>query len=359
MKLLVAGGGTGGHVFPAIAVAREWLKRGDGREVVIVGTGRGLEAKMAPAAGLPVETLRVGGLKGIGGARLARNLAILPLGMWDAFRILRRHRFSAALGMGGYASGPMILAAALSGVPSVVFEPNVQPGFTNRVLAKLARRVAVAHEETAARWAAKAVVTGCPVREQFFQAPESPCQPPFRVLVTGGSQGSRAINRAMTRALDRLAARKTEFQVVHQTGEADLAEVRLAYERHGIEAEVRPFLDDMPARFAAADLIVCRSGAITVAEICAAGRAALFIPFGAATDSHQMSNARAMERSGAGMVIAENELTGERLAGEILELIGNPAALGQMARQARQLGRPRATGEIVDLIVDLIGGARP
>ncbi|HVC00158.1 MAG TPA: undecaprenyldiphospho-muramoylpentapeptide beta-N-acetylglucosaminyltransferase [Candidatus Dormibacteraeota bacterium] len=356
MKLLVAGGGTGGHVFPALAVAREWRKRAKGREVVIVGTERGFEARLAPAAGLPLETLRVGGLKGIGGARLARHLALLPLGMWDALSILRRHRFCAALGLGGYASGPMILAAALAGVPSVVFEPNVQPGFTNRVLARLARRLAVAHEETAALWGPKAVVTGCPVRDEFFDVPETQSRSPLRVLVTGGSQGSQAINRAMTAALDRLAARKGEFSVVHQTGEKDLAEVRREYERHTVAAEVRAFLDDMPARFAAADLIVCRSGAITVAEVCAAGRAALFIPFGAATDSHQMSNAREMERAGAGRVIAESELTGERLAGEILSLIGNGAALREMARRARTLGRPRASAAIVDL---LEGVARP
>ena len=163
-----------------------------------------------PAAGLPFETLRVRGLKGIGGSRLVRNLAVLPLGLWDALGVLRRHRFAAALGVGGYASGPMMLAAILRGVPAVLFEPNVQPGFTNGVLGCLARRVAVAHEETAQRWKSKAVVTGCPVRAEFFEAPELACAPPLRVLVNGGSQGSRLIKRAMTGALDHLAARTNE-----------------------------------------------------------------------------------------------------------------------------------------------------
>ena len=350
MKLLVAGGGTGGHVFPAVAVAKEWLNRAEGREVVIVGTARGFEAKLVPAAGLPFETLRVRGLKGIGGSRLVRNLAVLPLGLWDAFSVLRRHRFAAALGVGGYASGPMMLAAILGGVPSVLFEPNVQPGFTNGVLGRLARRVAVAHDETARRWAKKSVLTGCPVRAEFFDAPERAFEPPLRVLITGGSQGSRVINRAMTGALDHLAARKDELSVVHQTGERDFSAVRQSYECRGFAADVRPFLDDMPARFAEADLIVCRSGAITVAEIAAAGRAAIFIPFGAATDSHQLRNAQAMERAEAGRVVVETELSPERLAAEILQFAGQPRLLGEMGKRARALGRPRATAAIVDLL---------
>lgn len=353
MKLLVAGGGTGGHVFPAIAVAREWLQREQGREVVIVGTERGMETKLAPAAGLPLETIRARGLKGIGGGRFARNLALLPLGMRDSFSILRRHRFHVALGLGGYASGPMMLAAALTGVPGVLFEPNVQPGFTNRVLGKLARRVAVAHEETAAHWKRKSAVTGCPVRAEFFQAPAWQYRAPLRVLITGGSQGSHVINQAMKAAMDFLSASGKRISVVHQTGERELAEVRDAYERQGIDADVRAFFDDMPARFAEADLIVCRSGAITVAEVCASGRAAIFIPFGAATDSHQMSNARAMERAGAGIVIGESELTGERLSAEILRLALDPPALDQMARRAHGLGRPGATEAIVDLLEEV------
>ena len=170
--LLIAGGGTGGHVFPALAVAKEWLRRGSGaageRQVVFVGTERGIEARLVPQAGLPLEFIRVAGLKGIGGTKFLRNAAMLPAGLWDSEKIVRRHRVSAALGVGGYASGPMILVAALHGIPTVVFEPNVEPGFTNRVLARLASRVAVAYAPTAARFGSKAVVTGCPVRQEFF-----------------------------------------------------------------------------------------------------------------------------------------------------------------------------------------------
>src|SRR5208282_751617 len=185
-----------------------WLRRGSEgeRRVVFVGTERGMEARLVPQAGLPLETIRVAGLKGIGGAKFVRNAAMLPAGLWDSARILRRHRFNAALGVGGYASGPMILLAVMNRIPSVVFEPNVEPGFTNRVLAGLATRIAVAHQETAARFGAKAVVTGCPIRKEFFAVPAKEHRAPFTLLITGGSRGALPINRAVVDSLDRLAA---------------------------------------------------------------------------------------------------------------------------------------------------------
>src|SRR6202030_1040376 len=286
MKLLIAGGGTGGHVFPALAIAREWMSRGKERDVVLVGTQRGIEMKLVPQAGLPLETLRVAGLKGKGGATLARNLMMLGPGVADAFSVLRKHKPVAAFGVGGYAAGPMMLATWLSGVPNVIFEPNAEPGFTNRVLAKISRRIATGYDISARAWGKKAIVTGCPVRPEFFSiAPRMP-QKPFRLLITGGSQGALAINRTVIDALDRLAARKNELSIVHQTGERDYNAVRTAYARREISAEVVPFLTNMAERFAWADVIICRAGAITAAEIAASGRAAIFIPFGRATDSH-------------------------------------------------------------------------
>jgi len=300
MKLLVAGGGTGGHVFPAIAIAQEWLSRGAGREVVMVGTERGLEMKLVPQAGLPLETLRVAGLKGKGGMTLVKNLAMLTLGVKDAFAVLAKHRPVAAFGVGGYAAGPMMLATWLQRIPNLIFEPNAEPGFTNKVLARLSRRIATGYEISARNWGEKAVVTGCPVRTDFFKIPHRAPQKPFRLLVTGGSQGALPINRAFVDAMDRLAARKGDLSIVHQTGERDYNAVRTAYARREINAEVVPFLTNMAERFAWADVIVCRAGAITAAEIAAAGRAAIFIPFGAATDSHQLRNAQEMSRAGAG-----------------------------------------------------------
>ncbi|HLZ50093.1 MAG TPA: glycosyltransferase, partial [Candidatus Acidoferrum sp.] len=208
MKLLIAGGGTGGHVFPALAIAQEWLGRGQEREVVLVGTERGIEMKLVPQAGLPLETLRVAGLKGKGGATFVKNVAMLVPAMLDARRVLRKHKPVAAFGVGGYAAGPMLLATWLGRVPNIIFEPNAEPGLTNRLVARISRRIATGYEISARVWGKKATVTGCPVRSEFFSiAPRRP-EKPFRLLVTGGSQGALPINRTFVDAMDTLAARK-------------------------------------------------------------------------------------------------------------------------------------------------------
>jgi len=350
MKLLIAGGGTGGHVFPAIAIAQEWLSRGNEREVVLVGTERGIEMKLVPQAGLPLETLRVAGLKGKGGMTLIKNLAMLFPALLDARRVLRKHTPVAAFGVGGYAAGPMMLATWLARVPNIIFEPNAEPGFTNKILAGISTRIATGYEVSARAWGAKAIVTGCPVRTEFFAiAPRQP-EKPFRLLITGGSQGALPINRTFVDAMDRLAARKNDLSIVHQTGERDYNAVRTAYARREILAEVVPFLANMAERFAWADVIVCRAGAITAAEIAAAGRAAIFIPFGRATDSHQLRNAQEMSRVGAGRLITESELTADRLANEIFSLFDQPGEIEKLSANARTLARPRAAQDIVDLI---------
>src|SRR5882724_4294113 len=353
MKLLIAGGGTGGHVFPAIAIAREWLSRGAEREVVLVGTQRGLEMKLVPQAGLPLETLRAAGLKGKGGLTLIKNFATLFPGMADAFSIARKHKPVAAFGVGGYAAGPMLLATWLRGIPNVIFEPNAEPGFTNKVLARLSRKIATGYSITSQKFGAKAVLTGNPVRSEFFAiAPRKP-EKPFRILITGGSQGALPINRTVVDAMDHLAARKSELSVVHQTGERDYNAVRTAYARREFVAEVVPFLSNMADRFAWADLIVCRAGAITAAEIAAAGRAAIFIPFGAATDSHQLRNAQAMASAGAGRVIPEPELNADRLCSEIFSLLDQPREMEKMMTAARSLATPNAARDIVNLIEEV------
>jgi len=356
MKLLIAGGGTGGHVFPALAIAREWMSRGKDREVVLVGTQRGIEMKLVPQAGLPLETLRVAGLKGKGGATLLKNLAMLGPGVADAFGVLRKHKPVAAFGVGGYAAGPMMLATWLRGIPNVIFEPNAEPGFTNRVLAKISKRIATGYDISARAWGKKAVVTGCPVRTEFFSIPQRAPQKPFRLLITGGSQGALVINRAVVDAMDRLAARKGELDIVHQTGERDYNAVRTAYARREFPAEVVPFLSNMAERFAWADVIACRAGAITAAEIAASGRAAIFIPFGHATDSHQLRNAQEMSRAGAGRVIPEQELTPERLCSEIFSLLDQPGEIERQSCAAKGLARPNAARDIVNMIEEVVGG---
>jgi UDP-N-acetylglucosamine--N-acetylmuramyl-(pentapeptide) pyrophosphoryl-undecaprenol N-acetylglucosamine transferase len=355
VKLLIAGGGTGGHVFPALAIAREWLSRGSEREVVLVGTTRGIEMKLVPQAGLPLETLRVGGLKGKGAGTLLKNLLKLAPAMLDASRVLRKHKPVAAFGVGGYAAGPMLLATWLRGIPNVIFEPNAEPGFTNKTLARISARIATGYEVSARAWGAKAVVTGCPVRSEFLAiAPQTP-HVPLHLLITGGSQGALPVNRAFVDAMKALAARKNELSIVHQTGERDYDAVRTAYARHEILAEVVPFLGNMSERFAWADIIVCRAGAITAAEVAAAGRAAIFIPFGRATDSHQLRNAQEMAKQGAGRVITESELTGERLSREIFSLLDRPQEIERIAAAARTLSWPNATRDIVNLIEQAAG----
>jgi UDP-N-acetylglucosamine--N-acetylmuramyl-(pentapeptide) pyrophosphoryl-undecaprenol N-acetylglucosamine transferase len=359
VKLLIAGGGTGGHVFPAMAIAREWLSRGSDREVVLVGTTRGIEMKLVPQAGLPLETLRVAGLKGKGGSTLLKNLFKLAPAMLDAARVCKKHKPIAAFGVGGYAAGPMLLTTWMRGIPNVIFEPNAEPGFTNKSLARISTRIATGYEISARTWGAKAVVTGCPVRPEFLTiAPRVP-QKPLGVLITGGSQGALPVNRAFVDAMNFLATRKNEMSIVHQTGERDYDAVRTAYARHEILAEVVPFLGNMPERFAWADIIVCRAGAITAAEVAAAGRAAIFIPFGRATDSHQLRNAQEMARQGAGRVITEQELTGERLSKEIFALLDSPEQIERMSLAARKLSWPNATRDIVNLIEEAAGIAPP
>jgi len=355
VKLLIAGGGTGGHVIPAIAIAKEWLSRGAEREVVLVGTERGIEMKLVPQAGLLLETLRVAGLKGKGGATLLKNLSMLGPAMIDAKRVLRKHKPIAAFGVGGYAAGPMMLATWLSRIPNIIFEPNAEPGLTNRLLARISTRIATGYEISARAWGKKAVVTGCPVRAEFFSiAPRLP-EKPFRLLITGGSQGALPINRAFVDAMDLLAARKDELSIVHQTGERDYNAVRTAYARREISAEVVPFLSNMAERFAWADVIVCRAGAITAAEMAAAGRAAIFIPFGRATDSHQLRNAQEMQNAGAGRLITEAQLSPQKLTGEIFSLLEQPRLIEDMSKAARNMARPHAVREIVDLIEEAAG----
>jgi UDP-N-acetylglucosamine--N-acetylmuramyl-(pentapeptide) pyrophosphoryl-undecaprenol N-acetylglucosamine transferase len=309
-----------------------------------------------PQARLPLETLRAAGLKGKGGFTLVKNTATLLPGLADAFSIVSKHKPVAAFGVGGYAAGPMLLATWLRGIPNVIFEPNAEPGFTNKILARMSRKIATGYSITAERFGKKAVLTGNPVRSEFFQIALRKPEKPFRILVTGGSQGALPINRAVVDAMDRLAARKSDLSIVHQTGERDYDAVHTAYARREFaSAEVVPFLSNMAERFGWADLIVCRAGAITAAEIAAAGRAAIFIPFGHATDSHQLRNAQEMVKANAARLIVENELTAGRLANEIFSLLDAPQQIEQLAANARNLGKPNAARDIVDLVEQTAG----
>jgi len=345
----IAAGGTGGHLFPGLAVADELSARHPGAQVVFVGTPRGLESRLVPAAGYRLELLPILPLNAVGFARMLRGLLALPRAFLRGLGLLRRLRPEAVLGVGGYAGGPIVLLASFLGVRTVILEPNARPGFTNRVLRPFVRRAACAYEETRPAFRGKGVVTGNPVRKDFFGPARKEHRSPLTLLAFGGSQGSRALNRALVEALPQLPG-EDRLRIVHQTGEAQRAEVATAYAAAAREAEVLPFLDDMPLRFAAADLVLARSGATTCAELCAAAKAAVLVPFALAADDHQLRNARALEAAGAARVIEEKDLTGATLARVLRELIDEPGRLSPMAEAAGRLARPDAAARVADLL---------
>jgi UDP-N-acetylglucosamine--N-acetylmuramyl-(pentapeptide) pyrophosphoryl-undecaprenol N-acetylglucosamine transferase len=356
-RILMVAGGTGGHIFPALAVAEELRQRGQNSgaayRIEFLGTHRPLEAKLIPAAGFPLRAVDAAGLKGIRGIQRLRNLWVLPRTALVTAGILRAFRPQVVVGVGGYLAGPVMLEAALVGIPTVLIEPNARPGFTNRLLAPVVRIAALGFSETAPVYGKKARVTGLPVRRAFFDIPPRSASPRFTVLVVGGSQGSQAINRALMKALPLLAQEPGEMRIIHQTGEHDYNEVLKAYQERSLVAEVHAFIDDMPGTLAQADLVISRAGATAVAELAAAGRAALLVPFPGAADQHQLENAHAMEKAGAARVIVQSDLTPERLAKEIRELMASPAALDRMETSARGLARPDAAARIADLIENL------
>jgi UDP-N-acetylglucosamine--N-acetylmuramyl-(pentapeptide) pyrophosphoryl-undecaprenol N-acetylglucosamine transferase len=351
--ILIAGGGTGGHVFPALAVARELTAAG--ARVEFVGTSRGFEARLVPGAGYRLHTLPVRGLVGKSPRELVRGLALLPVGFARALRLLGRIRPDAALGVGGYASFPALVAAWLRRVPFALHEQNAVPGLANRLLARLARVVAVSFQSSAGPLGGKVVVTGNPVREGFFAAPPVAPHDPARLLVFGGSQGSRVLNRAMADALPHLAG--SRLRIVHQTGERDLDWVREAYARSPFpEARVLPFLDDMAEALAAADLALARAGATTAAELAAAGRGAVLVPFARAAGGHQETNARALAGIGAAEIILEGEIRGDLLAARLRALLASPGRLVEMGARARSLARPAAARDLARIVLDLARG---
>jgi UDP-N-acetylglucosamine--N-acetylmuramyl-(pentapeptide) pyrophosphoryl-undecaprenol N-acetylglucosamine transferase len=347
--ILIAAGGTGGHLFPGIAVADELKARDPQTRVVFVGTPRGLEGRLVPQAGYELEMLPILPLNGVGLVRMLQGVAALPLAMLKAVQLVRRHKPAAVLGVGGYAGGPTVLAAAMLGIPTVVLEPNAKPGFTNRVLKPFVRHAACSYEEARREFGTKGVVTGNPVRGGFAKLAPKWHVPPLTLLAFGGSQGARIINKTLAAALPLLPGRD-QVRIVHQTGPASLDEAAAAYKAAGREAEVLAFLDDMQARFAQADLVLCRSGATTAAELTAAGKASVLVPFALAADDHQRSNARALEAAGAARMIEEKDLTPERLAAVLTELLGDTARLTAMEEAARKLARPDAAARVADLL---------
>lgn len=357
MRVLIAGGGTGGHLFPGIALAEEVTTRHHKNEVTFVGTERGLEARVVPAAGFRLELINARGLKGMGLGRLLRGLLALPVAFFQSWSILRHYRPDVVVGVGGYASGPVVLAAWLQRIPTAIQEQNALPGLTNKVLGKVARVVFIAFDEARRFFPVRKVqLTGNPIRRKLMDnyLRSRVRHEGFTLLIFGGSQGAKGINDRMIAALEQLEDLKGELRILHQTGKRDVETVRQAYRAKGFNAEVVDFIDDMSAAYGNADLVVCRAGATTLAELTVCKKASLLIPFPHAADNHQEVNARAMVQSGAAVMLRESELTGERLAQEIRTLHADPAKLRKMEKAAALLGRPEAAKEMADVCVQLM-----
>jgi UDP-N-acetylglucosamine--N-acetylmuramyl-(pentapeptide) pyrophosphoryl-undecaprenol N-acetylglucosamine transferase len=355
IRVVIAGGGTGGHLYPGIAVARELRRRRAGTDVTFAGTAKGIEARVIPREGFQLDLLRSAGLKGMSPAALVRGVALLPLSGLDAWRILSRRQPNVVIGVGGYSSGPVVLAAAMRGIPTLLLEQNAVPGLTNRLLARFVSAAAVTFEATSRYFGRRGFVTGNPVRSEFFEpAPAAPAGGPPRILIFGGSQGAHAINMAMVEAAPRLAAQPGGVAITHQTGERDLERVRDGYRRAGIEARVEPFLFAMDREMKQADLVVSRAGATTLAELTAAGLPALLVPLPTAADDHQRKNADVLVAGGAADLIEQKDLTGERLAERITRLVTDRARMRAMSDAARRFARPDAARAIVDRALELV-----
>lgn len=354
LRVLIAGGGTGGHIIPALAVARALVER-HGAEILFVGTPRGLESKLVPAAGFPLHLVKVGQLNNVSLLTRLRTMAALPLSLFDCYKLVCSFKPDAVFGVGGYASGPAMAAALLMCRPTMAFEPNAMPGMVNRMIGKYVQAAAV-NFEAASKWFCNATITGIPVRGEFFDlTPPLTLEP--HLLVFGGSQGARILNETMPRILAELLDAVPGLTVLHQAGARHAEATQAAFAATGADPsrwQVLPFLDDMPARFGLAHLVLARGGASTVAELAAAGKPSVLIPFAAAADDHQKRNAEEMVRARASVMIEESELADPvKLLDALVVLLRSREMLHAMAKAARTQAHTTAAADIADLLVGL------
>ena len=353
LRVLIAGGGTGGHIIPALAVARE-LEERHRAATLFVGTARGMEIRLVPEAGFRLRLIDVGPLKSVSLLTRMKTMMRLPRSISECKRLMREFQPNVVFGVGGYASGPAMAAALKLKIPTLAFEPNAMPGLANRLVGKKVQAAAV-NFPSAAKWFAHSEVTGIPVRPAFFML-EPPAGPPH-LLVFGGSQGARIFNTKLPAVIATLLKAVPGLTVLHQSGMRHLTVTEEAYSASGADParwEVRPFLDDMPVQFGRAHLVLARSGASTVAELAAAGKPALLVPFAAATDAHQKRNAEAMVQAGAAVMLEERELENpDSLVNSLTGLLGNPEQLTQMASAARRQAHPEAAERIAGMLAAL------
>jgi UDP-N-acetylglucosamine--N-acetylmuramyl-(pentapeptide) pyrophosphoryl-undecaprenol N-acetylglucosamine transferase len=359
LRVLIAGGGTGGHIFPALAVARELVAR-HGAEILFVGTERGLETRLVPQAGFPLHLIRVGPLNNVSFATRLRTLADIPASLFACRRLIREYKPGVVLGIGGYASGPGVAAALFSGTPTMLFEPNAMPGLANRLVGKRVQAAAV-NFPAATRWFRNAEVTGIPVRPGFFGLEAPPADAPPHLLVFGGSQGARLFNQTMPKIVAALLEAVPGLTILHQCGAKHVEPTQAAFKTSGADPrrwQVSAFLDDMPARFAKAHLVMSRSGASTVAELAAASKPSLLVPFAAAADDHQRRNAEEMAKAAASVMLVESDLaTQDKLLAALKELLASPQRLAEMAAAAKTQAHPGAAERIADKLAELAAGS--
>ena len=360
-RVVIAGGGTGGHLFPGIALAKALKRQDMDIEIAFVGTQKGLEAKVLPREGFELKTILSAGL--LGKKRLSRWMSWvkLPVGTAQSMCFLIRKRPDLVVGVGGYASGPLVLSAWILRVPILIHEQNSIPGLTNKWLGKIANKVAVSFKESAKFFSKdKIEVTGNMIREEFCQPRETFPKGPrglFRVLVLGGSQGAHSINVAMMEALESLTSKKGNIHITHQTGESDFAMVKRVYENSGFSHDVRPFIDGMAEQYRKASLVICRAGATTLAEVTACGKVSVLIPYPHAAHNHQEKNARVLEAANAGELVLDHELSATRITQSILRALEDPQRLEEMEENSYQLGSRDATEKVRQICMDLLEDA--
>ena len=351
--IVMAGGGTGGHVVPLLAVARELKARG--HACVFIGTRTGFEAKMVPAAGFPLEFIEIGGLKRVGAMRTIRTLVQLPFSVLKVLRMLNKFQPAAVFSLGGYAAGPVVLATLRKRLPLVVMEPNAMPGLTNRQAGRFVTRALLSFPEAARFFPrGKSEITGLPVRPEFFAIQPKPREAMITILITGGSQGSRTLNQAAAGSWRYFREAAFPVRFIHQTGTATHAVLARKFAESGVQGEVLPFIDDMPQAFRSADLVICRAGAGAVAELAAAGKPSILVPLPHAADQHQLRNAEAFDKAGAARLILDQDMDGGRLFEEVGKLRSQPDLLKRMGERARTFAHPDAARRAADVLEEAI-----
>jgi UDP-N-acetylglucosamine--N-acetylmuramyl-(pentapeptide) pyrophosphoryl-undecaprenol N-acetylglucosamine transferase len=357
MRCVIAGGGTGGHLFPGIAIAEAFEEREAGNEVLFIGTERGIEVRVLAGGRFPLRTIHAMPLKGRSLLGKINAAGAVPLAVSEALSILKAFRPRIVLGVGGYASGPALLAAGLLGIPRAIHEQNMVPGMTNRILKWFSQRIFLSFEDTENYFPGrKTFVTGNPIRKEFvFCLTNRRKEGRFTVLVFGGSAGAHRINEAVMEALSTLREIRSSVRFIHQTGREDFDRVSKRYQETGFDALVKPFFEDMVSQYQASDLVICRAGASTIAELAACGRGSVLIPYPYAAHQHQLVQARRLSDLGACRMIEDRDLNGEGLARSILDLFSHPEELRKMEKAIQRVSRPEAAREIVEQCYAMIG----